>query len=323
MIPRLELKEFRFSIQAAEPVSLPEFFGSALRGAFGHAFRRRVCIFSDAPCETCLLRHTCAYSYVFETPLGPEPGGAGHGGSYAPHPFVLCPPWDSPAELRVGDRLDFHFVLIGRALAYLPYFIVAVEEMGRRGLGPGRGRFRLDEVLEVRPARSRPVYVEGRMSGSAESHPLIWTPEHNPHPDPGELVVQFVTPLRLQTGGRLVVDDFDFGVFFRALVRRIKLLAHYHCGADEPRDIRPVLDLARAVRTLETDCRVTGWLRWSGRQHRDIRLSGLTGFLRIGGELKPILPFLEIGQVIHAGKATAFGFGRYQLNPDFTEGIDA
>ena len=74
MIPRLELKEFRFSIQAAEPVSLPEFFGSALRGAFGHAFRRRVCIFSDAPCETCLLRHTCAYSYIFETPLGPEPG---------------------------------------------------------------------------------------------------------------------------------------------------------------------------------------------------------------------------------------------------------
>lgn len=321
MPPRLELKEFRFIIRASERISLPEFCGSALRGAFGHAFRRRVCIFQDGACGNCLLKQTCAYSYIFETPL--EGGDlARHGGSFAPHPFVLCPPWDSPGVLDPGDRLDFHCILIGRALQYLPYFILAVEEMGHQGLGLGRGRFRLDEVVEVRPARSQVLYSAGRLEPSPAGDPLVWTPEHNPHPDPGEMVIQMVTPLRFQSGGRLVVEEFDFGIFFRTLLRRIKLLAHYHCGNGGEWDLRPVLEHTRGIQTLARDCRVTGWLRWSQRQFSDVRLSGVTGFLRIAGELKPILPYLEIGQIIHVGKATAFGFGRYQLNPDFTQELD-
>lgn len=37
-------------------------------------------------------------------------------------------------------------ILIGRAIDYLPYFIYTFEELGKMGLGKGRGEFNLEEV---------------------------------------------------------------------------------------------------------------------------------------------------------------------------------
>ena len=43
----------------------------------------------------------------------------------------------SGAIYRPGDRFDFHLVLVGRAIDYLPYFLFTFIELGRTGLGPG------------------------------------------------------------------------------------------------------------------------------------------------------------------------------------------
>ena len=42
--------------------------------------------------------------------------------------------------------LEFRLVLIGRAIDYLPYFLFTFIELGRTGLGPGRGQFTVAEV---------------------------------------------------------------------------------------------------------------------------------------------------------------------------------
>ncbi|MBN1106561.1 MAG: hypothetical protein JXL84_24375 [Deltaproteobacteria bacterium] len=39
--------------------------------------------------------------------------------------------------------MRFNLVVVGRARDFLPYFIVTFEELGRQGIGVGRGRFRL------------------------------------------------------------------------------------------------------------------------------------------------------------------------------------
>ncbi len=313
----IPMKEFRFDLEARDPVSLPEYAGSTLRGAFGHAFRERACLFPGQSCRTCVLAQTCACSYVFETPTPPGFALANAGGSHVPHPFVLGPPWEGAMDLPPGAPFSFRMALVGKGIDYFPYFVLAVEEMGRRGLGRGRGRFRLAEVWDVRPEGSRSVWRGGTLRPEASADPLVWRSDDFRHPDPGELVLQFVTPLRLSGRGGLDAD-LDFPAFLRALLRRVKLLAACHCGNGADWDYRPLLAHGDAVQTLERDCRPLGWLRWSERQGRKMLLDGVTGFLRIAGDLKPLLPFLAIGQVIHAGKATAFGFGRYQLNPDFT-----
>ncbi len=109
-----------------------------LRGGFGHAFRRIICALKDKECTDCLLRQQCVYAYVFETPI-PADAQIMRKYTAAPHPFILEPSTNSRKSYRKGEDLSFGLTLIGRAADYLPYFIYAFEELGRIGIGKGRG----------------------------------------------------------------------------------------------------------------------------------------------------------------------------------------
>ncbi len=141
----IRVAQFRFILRAEEPMRLPAYAGSTLRGGFGHAFKRAVCVVRHGECDRCLIRQQCPYQYVFETP---PPADTEMLRKYpaAPHPFVIEPPLDGRRSYAAGDSLNFGLTLIGRGIDYLPYFIVAFEEFGRTGLGRSHGRFRLAEV---------------------------------------------------------------------------------------------------------------------------------------------------------------------------------
>jgi hypothetical protein len=146
------LARYRFTLQPREPLHLPRFAGSTLRGAFGAVFRQVSCVADRGEeCRHCILKDRCAYSYVFET--GPPPG-AQKLRTYqnVPRPFVLEPPLDRRTEYAVGEPFVFNLVLIGRALDFLPYFVYAFIELQERGLGPGRGRYDLAKVEAYLPA---------------------------------------------------------------------------------------------------------------------------------------------------------------------------
>src|SRR5262249_47261833 len=83
----LDMCRYRLRLRALEDASLPAFLGSTLRGAFGHALKRAVCVMRKRDCEQCLVGDRCLYPYLFETPPG-----ASHllrGQIRAPHPFIL------------------------------------------------------------------------------------------------------------------------------------------------------------------------------------------------------------------------------------------
>lgn len=42
-------------------------------------------------------------------------------------------------------------------------------------------------------------------------------------------------------------------------------------------------------------------------------MNGLTGLLRLEGDLEPLMPLLHLGQHVHAGSHAALGLGRYDL----------
>ena len=46
---------FRLTIRAEEPLHLPSYKGSALRGAFGHTLRRVICVAKKEDCRGCSL----------------------------------------------------------------------------------------------------------------------------------------------------------------------------------------------------------------------------------------------------------------------------
>src|SRR5712691_4172548 len=147
----ISLLHVRVTLRARDPLQLPLYKGSTLRGGFGSAFKEAVCVVDHRDCTRCLLRSRCAFPYVFDTPV-PEEATRLRKYPAAPHPFVFLPPLEEKTLYRPGDALTFDLTLIGKGADFLPYFIYTFERLGeRRGLGKGRGRFSVESVHWLAP----------------------------------------------------------------------------------------------------------------------------------------------------------------------------
>ncbi len=148
---RLRVACFRVVLAAEEPLTVPPYKGSALRGGFGSAFKKLCCVFPDRKyCAGCALHHACSYGLIFETAPPPD---STHTAKYrdVPRPFVIVPPSDGRTSYERGDRLEFSLNVFGRAVEHFAYFILAFEEFGRRGLGRGRGKVAVEKVIAFPP----------------------------------------------------------------------------------------------------------------------------------------------------------------------------
>ena len=81
---------------------------------------------------------SCIYARVFES--RPPSRHFVRKYSAAPRPFILCPPLTKKTYYQPGDTLNFELTLIGESTDYLPYFIYAFIELGKRGIGREKGK---------------------------------------------------------------------------------------------------------------------------------------------------------------------------------------
>jgi len=315
----IEYQKFNFKIQAVDPLSLPDYKGSTFRGAFGHAFRKVVCALRKNDCGDCILKTKCIYSYVFET--SPSEGAGIMGmNKYLkiPHPFVIEPPEESRRIYSPHDILSFNLILIGRASNYLPYFVYTFDELGKTGIGKKKGRYRLLEV-----------HKEGRIVYASEDKTIRDTdakrldiPEaldfnHSnllPTKRNNLITLRFLTPARISYGRDLTVK-LEFHILVRALLRRLCLLHYFHAGMNEPSwDHKQIIAEAEKV-LIETDSlQWRDWERYSTRQAVRMKMGGLIGDIRYKGNIEPFMPILKAGEILHVGKGTSFGLGKYVLH---------
>ena len=61
MLDHFRVVRLGIVLRARDPIRLPPYAGSTLRGAFGHAFRRVACPFRQ--CPPCLVPASCPYTY--------------------------------------------------------------------------------------------------------------------------------------------------------------------------------------------------------------------------------------------------------------------
>ncbi len=297
---------FSFSLTALGTLSLPDYIGSTLRGGFGHAFKRVACTFKGKPCDNCLLKHRCVYAYIFET-LPPEDSVMMRKYRRAPHPFIIEPPAVSPQKVEPGEPLEFNLVLIGRGIEYLPYFIYAFEELGKMGIGRGKGKYRLERVTcgaetiyEGSSQVMKPV-----SSGDTPIFPPVDMAEDR-------IRINFSTPTRIVRDEKLV-DAPTFQDIFRTLLRRISLLSYFHCGKELDVDYKGLIDKSGLIETTSSNLVWHDWERWSSRQEERMLLGGFMGTITCSGNLRDFLQFLVFGEHIHVGKGTGFGLGRYEI----------
>ena len=347
-LQKIRFARFRFALRAQTALQLPPYKGSTLRGGFGMAFKEAVCVVVHRDCERCILRSKCAYPYIFETPI---PNGSKRLASleHAPHPFVIEPPLDSRTRYAAGDELAFDLVLIGRAIDYLPYFIFAFEELGRqRGIGRRegeggresdgrskaggeRGKFTVEAVtlpngdgngVQIYDAKSKALHgnfqpqtirTASPLPPSAfrsASAPLPPSASHLP-PLASRLTISYLTPTRLILDGCLAPVP-EFHIVIRNLLRRLSNLTYFHCDDELDLDFRGLVDAAQTVKLADNRTRWHDWERYSARQDAKLKMGGVVGEATYEGDLAPFLPLLALGEVLHVGKGTGMGLGRYR-----------
>ena len=309
-LQNFRLARYRMTLTALSTITMPPYAGSTLRGGFGHAFRKMVCTQGPIDCKDCTLKAVCPYPYIFETaPFE----GAQQLRTYGdvPRPFVIDP-LDTRGEYRKGESFSFQLTLIGRAIDYLPYFLVSFRELGEMGIGKGRGRFQL---THVRTDEGESIYDgDTQMVHNLDNARSFDDIQRETESQPtDELTLRLLTPTRITHEGALT-DQLPFHVFWRRLIGRISALAYFHCGESLEMDFKGLIEKATSVETTDSTLRWKDWTRYSSRQDRKMQLGGLVGGVTYAGDLGEFVPFAALGAYLHVGKNATFGLGKYRVD---------
>ena len=324
MLQNFRFARYRFTYTVQEPLKMPAYKGNIFRGRFGYVLRHTVCIGTEQQCENqCHFPDQCVYSRCFETPV-PQDSPVLRGQTYAPHPFVLEPPRTGKLRYVPGDTFTCNLILIGEAIAVLPWMVFTFHRMGiqRIGLKDQRGRCLLDTVESLPASDEEPghtIYTatdqmltdDGLLLGLDDVGRVA------PHIT-DELELDFLTPTSIKVNGRWT-SNLTFEHLIRNLLRRIRFLSLCHCGEDLDVDAPALIKEASGVRHTSG----LQWLprdRYSYRQETSVPMSGFRGKIRFEGDIKPFLPLIYLGKHLHIGHHTAFGYGQYRIVGGFLQG---
>jgi len=313
MLNNFSIARFKLRIRAETNLVLPHYKGSTFRGGFGHALRRVVCITKGEDCSECLLYQKCVYSYIFETPPPPE-SKIMRKYPKAPHPFVLIPPLERKNEYLQGEIIDFGLNLIGKAIDYLPYFIFTFEELGKIGIGKHKGKFSLQDVYSLDSEKGERLIYRGDQKKLQNlfsvEYPfkdgVAWNNSDN-------LTLTFLTPARIRYNGS-IGNRLEFHILIRNLLRRISSLAYFHCDEDPSQiDFNGLINKAKNIELNSNHLRWYDLERYSSKQDTRLRMGGFVGEVTYQGDFSEFISWLKAGELVHVGKGTAFGLGKYEM----------
>ena len=301
---KFSLYHYRFHIVAIDPLILPAFKGSTLRGALGYALQQTVCRQESSDCQSCSQKLSCLYTQVFNTPtLGMVPDKPKL--RDAPRPFVLRPTLENTSFYPPGAMLYFEIVLFIDGLLHT--FIQAVNRMGQNGVGCNQARFWLREVSD-NIADHKTVYHH-QQPEIASGTPLRFADIVEPGPG-DRFSLYLLTPLRM-IAANAPRHTLDFAIIVRNLWRRLKLLnAFYGDDREWQSDPSLLFEQAQQVRCLHNR---TYWheLQRNSSQRGKMQVGGLLGQIVFSGSPTPFARLLKMGEHCHIGKLTTMGFGAY------------
>ena len=313
---QLTANVLRVECSATTALVLPEFTGSALRGALLGAIRHLFCPApANTDCAPCPLAGVCPVNRLIATTDADAVRG-----EEAPRPYVLRPVEAAGRSLAAGEPFTFGMTLIGDAANAFPYVLQALFGMGEAGFGRkdrAPGRFQVERVVALNPciAAEQTVYQRGRSAVFAPALPInqasisaavsLWPADN--------LTLELRSPLRLVAGGALV-RQVSMEVLMRRLLRRLTDLSTHFSPEPLQAGFAALLKTAAAVELVDD---TTEWLdleSYSGRSGRRTPIGGLTGRLRYRGDLRPLLPYLGWLPVVGLGKDVTKGNGWIEID---------
>ncbi|NLX90480.1 MAG: CRISPR system precrRNA processing endoribonuclease RAMP protein Cas6 [Firmicutes bacterium] len=318
MLEDLTLSRCRFTLEITRQVSLPEFTGSTLRGAFGTVFRKIICAQRQREdCKGCYLQNTCAYAAVF-TPGNLQDSPYFPKNESLPPPFLFHIEEEKKTGFSVGEEINLLLTLVGKGADYFPYFFIVLQELGRqgfgiRGNGGQRGSFEIKKVADDLAPDKKIIFTAEKETKISPLHREKLGNFFQEMDDLSLLKVRYLTPFRVKWQGRLC-SEIKFHILIRNILRRVSAL--YFISEHKPLqlDYRSLISQAENIQTVQAQFQWKEYSRYSSRQKEKMQLGGVTGWALYQGEgLSRFHPFLKAAELMAAGKGTTFGFGRIAL----------
>ena len=281
MIPNsFPIARYQFNFVVSEPILLPEYSGSTLRGAFGRALRKIACMTKLEDCKGCPLYRTCPYTNIFEPPA-----------------------WGERLYAE-GEKLTFSLVLFGRLIEQLPLIAFAFKRAFDYNVG--RGKANLLDIAKVEVDLTRQSILQ---NGNIIEHKKTI---EIPTALDSVAQIKIETPLRLQENGKpLRVNEITAERFFISLAKRLSLLSEFH---SEPLNLDFGL-LKTQIAQIQDDKHLKwqDWTRYSSRQDQKMKLGGVIGEWQFKNLSPELAKLLYLGQWLHCGKNATFGLGKYRI----------
>ncbi|MBC7928551.1 MAG: CRISPR system precrRNA processing endoribonuclease RAMP protein Cas6 [Bryobacteraceae bacterium] len=263
-----ELYAWRWTFVALEPIRF-DHAGNTLRGALGLALR-------DDPDYGRWFRPNAAKS-------GPS------GFADPPRPFVLRAMHLDGQTIPASESFSFDIHSFETRVNRYALLHRAIEELGRQGLGRGRGRAVLQATF-------------------LDSHTLIRLPL-TPDPKPvHQIRVCFLSPTELKG-----TDPSSFRTLFARSRDRVSTISSLYGSGAYDIDFRALGERAAAIRTTRFDVNPVEARRKSTRTGETHTLGGFVGEAIYEGELSEFVPWLEAAQWSGVGRQTVWGNGAFTI----------
>lgn len=312
VLPRVGQIVLEFVWEAVEPVELPPFVESTLRGGMGRALRERACLTGAEDCEGCALLSECTYGRLWETrPRADDELPARF--RTPPPPYMIARlSGGEGGRMNPGDRMRVQVKLMGAARSLVSDWVLAARDAGRSGFGRGRGVLELSEVTAMsRLGAPKVLYLVPHGFLNPQRLPQWWVePRVTTETGPARVRLRFESPTELKGLRR---NHFDPGVLTGRLLERLELLSIHHEHRRPRWDIQRRRADTEQCQVLATALEPVRWQRVSSAQGRRVPMQGLRGHVEIANVSPELVALWSTAQDIHVGKKTAFGLGRIKL----------
>ena len=297
--------KLHFTLLFSKDCILPVSKASAIRGGMGEMLLRANCI-RNRECELCDFQNECIVQRTMYSQFEYKPDFITTGDSIGY--VVECE--DYKETFKASDTLEFNLILFGKTMVYFNQYLQALYALGQNGIGRGHAKFLILQVKNTRGQailKDSNIYMEYYQVETLQGYVDDRKREIGLHGYPNKMV--FCTPLTQKFQGEFL-KEFCMEAISKSIQRRLYMLNCF-----ENNDIQEFYYEELTIPTIvQLSVREVKVKRYSSRQESKMYLKGIKGEILLEKLPEELLELYLAGELIHIGKNTSFGFGRYVMS---------
>lgn len=260
-------------------------FSSAFRGIFFKILKRKFCFKKNISCANCGFED-CLYYNIFEKKYG----------DYLRfHPYII-------EHLETGkNKLIVNYKFFGRFAENFNDIMNTILQTQTEQLRY-KNKYYSIRINSINDDSSNSLYEENRSKiYIAPIKKISYLPQRIE-----QIRLTFLTPFRIKYKNKLS-DEFKIDAFMRNLKQRVNFFYKYF---ESERSNIPAIKDYDGIE-FESQTKWVEMIRHSNRQNKKMKLGGILGKVILKNLSSEVYGLIKIGEIIHVGKQTTFGLGKY------------